>query len=314
MDWYWIVLIVAGGLCLLYLLVAFVIAMGTLKSATRPVAHTLDEARDWQQKYENWDFTDYDQVWKRQPFELDGIQGKLHGEVIYNDAKSDRPKVAVICHGHTWNRINSLKYANIFYAKGYNVVIYDHAYFGLSDGTHTTVGDKERHDLSTVLDYTRSIFGKDALLALHGESMGAATVLLELGIRNDIDFVVADCPFSKTMSYYRELCKKLTHLPSFPIVDIANAMARCKYGYNFRKVNPIEGVKASNVPICFIHGAADTFINPHHSADMYKASANPLSEIHLFDGATHARSHCTDKAKYVQVVSDFIDKVEARVS
>ena len=314
MEWYWIVLIVLGGLCLLYLVLSLVIAKGTLKSATTPVAHTLDEARDWQKQYENWDFTDYDEAWKRQPFELDGVQGKLLGEVIYNDAEQgNRPKVAVICHGHTWNRINSLKYANIFYAKGYNLVIYDHAYFGLSEGNHTTVGDKERYDLNTVLDYTRRLFGDQAIVALHGESMGAATVLLELGIRDDIDFVVADCPFSKTTSYYRELCKQVTHLPSFPIVDIANAMARRKYGYNFHKVNPIDGVRASNTPICFIHGSADTFISPHHSEDMYKASANPLSEIHLFEGATHARSHSTDKAQYIQVVSDFIDKVESQI-
>ena len=312
MEWYWIVLIVLGGLCLLYLVLSLIIAKATLKLATTPVAHTLDEAREWQAKYENWDFTDYDEVWKRQPFELDGVQGKLFGEVIYNDAlQGQRPKVAVICHGHTWNRINSLKYANIFYQKGYNLVIYDHAYFGLSEGSHTTVGDKERHDLNTVLSYTRSLFGEQAIVALHGESMGAATVLLELGVRNDIDFVVADCPFSRTMSYYRELCKQMTHLPSFPIVDLANAMARRKFGYNFHKVNPIDGVQASNTPICFIHGSADKFISPHHSCDMYKASANPLSELHLFDGAAHACSHSTDKVKYVAVVSAFIDKVEA---
>ena len=316
MEWYIILCIVLGGVLVLfglYLILALIVAKMMLKSAATPVAHTLDEARDWQKKYENWDFTDYDEVWRRQPFELDGIQGKLRGEIIYNDnmPQDSRPKVAVICHGHTWNRINSLKYANIFYAKGYNVVIYDHAYFGLSDGTHTTVGDKERYDLNTVLDYTRRLFGDNAILALHGESMGAATVLLELGLRTDIDFVVADCPFSNTMSYYRELCKRLTHLPSFPIVDMANSLAKSKYGYNFTNVSPIDAVKQSKTAICFIHGLADTFIDPHHSRDMLKISANPLSELHLFEGAGHARSHCTNKAMYIAVISNFIDKMEA---
>ena len=316
MEWYFILLIVLGGilvLCGLYVIFSLVVANALLKAATRPVAHTFDEAREWQGKYEHWDFTDYDKVWRKEPFELDGTRGKLRGDVIYNDAaKNDgRPKVAVICHGHTWNRLNSLKYANIFYSKGYNLVIYDHAYFGKSDGTHTTVGDKERYDLSTVLDYTRKVFGEQAIVALHGESMGAATVLLELGVRTDIDFVVADCPFSNTMSYYRELCTHLTHLPSFPIVDFANVLAKRKYGYDFTKVNPIDAVKQSATPICFIHGDADSFIAAHHSEDMCKVSANPLSEIHLFSGAEHACSHCTDKDKYITVVSAFIDKVES---
>ena len=315
MEWYFIVLIVVGSvllLCALVTALSFVIARLTLKSAATPVAHTLEKAREWQQQHENWDFTDYDEHWKRTPFELDGVQGKLRGEVIYNNTtpQGARAKVAVICHGHTWNRINSVKYANIFYNKGYNVVIYDHAYFGLSDGTHTTVGDKERYDLSTVIDYARQLFGEQAILALHGESMGAATVLLELGLRSDVDFVIAVCPFSNTMSYYRELCRHLTHLPSFPIVDMANAMAKRKYGYNFKNVNPIDAVSRCAVPICFIHGAADTFIAPHHSRDMFCVSPTALSQFHLFDGAEHARSHCTDKDKYVAVVSNFIDEVE----
>ena len=319
MEWYWILLIVLGGLVVgvgLYLSLSLLVARGTLKAATTPHPHTFEEARDALTEYEGLDITDYDSVWRKEPFELDGVQGKLRGEVIYNDTAdtSTRTKVAVICHGHTWNRVLSVRYANIFYAKGYNVVIYDHAYFGESEGTHTTIGDKERYDLSTVLDYVRQLFGNDAIVALHGESLGAATVLLELGLRNDIDMVVADCPFSKTMSYYRELCKHLTHLPGFPIVDFSNVMAKRKFNYDFTVVNPIDSVAQSAVPICFIHGKADTFIRPHHSEDMYKVSSNPMSELHLIDNAEHARSFHVDHETYKQIVNDFIDKVEYSLS
>ena len=313
MEWYFILLIVLGGLALLYLLLCIVIAKGTLKAATTPRAFTLDEARAFQAEHEGMEYDDYDANWRKQSFEVDGVQGKIRGEIIFNPTASARQKVAIICHGHTWNRINSLKYAYLFYNKGYNVIIYDHTYFGQSDGKYTTLGLNEKLDLSAVIDFARETFGKDALVALHGESMGAATVLCELGIRSDIDLVVADCPFSNTMKYYRELCTHLTHLPGFPIVDIANVMSKRKYGYDFTKVNPIDGVKATNTPICFIHGKADTFIRPSHSVAMYKVCANPLSELHLVDGAEHARSHCTDKEGYTKIVSDFIDKVEKEI-
>ena len=319
MEWYFILLIVVGSLVALfglYLILSALIAKVTVKAATTPKRHDFDETRVHQGEYENYDYTNYDTKWRKQAFELDGVRGKLRGEVIFNDNvdKSARAKVAVFCHGHTWNRLTSLKYAEIFMDKGYNVVVYDHAYFGVSDGTHTTVGDKERYDLNTVLDYVRGIFGKEAILSLHGESMGAATVLLELGLRDDIDFVVADCPFSNTMSYYRELCKKVTHLPSFPIVDFANIIAKRKYGYDFKQVNPIDAVKSSSAPICFIHGLADDFINSHHSADMSKVSVNPLFELHLVEGAKHAESYKTDKVAYAQIVSNFIDKIEVSLA
>lgn len=314
MEWYFTLLIVLGGLALLYLALCLVIAKGTLRAATTPKAYTLDEARDYQAKHEDMDYTDYDVNWKKQAFELDGVLGKVRGEIIFNPATAKRNKVAIICHGHTWNRINSLKYAYLFYNKGYNVIIYDHAYFGESDGTYTTLGLNEKLDLSAVIDLARETFGRDAIVALHGESMGAATVLCELSVRSDVDFVIADCPFSNTMKYYRELCTHLTHLPGFPIVDFANAMSKRKFGYDFKKVNPIDGVRASTTPVCFIHGKADTFIRPSHSEAMYKASASPLTELHLVDGAEHARSHRTDKALYTKIVNEFIDKIEASLN
>lgn len=312
MEWYWILLIAAGGvvlLALLYTILATIVAKGTLKAATTPVAHTIEEARSFQTEYEGMDYVDYDTVWRKRNFEVDGTRGKLRGEVIFNDAVSDRVKVAIICHGHTWNHITSLKYARIFYAEGFNVVIYDHAYFGLSDGEFTTLGYYERQDLSSVIDYARVLFGEDAFVALHGESMGAVTVLCELSMRSDIDAVIADCAFSDTFLYFRQLCLKATRLPGFPIVDISNIMSKRKFGYDFASVSPIEDVRRSDVPICFIHGAKDRFIRPEHSRNMYAAARNPLSELHLVPNAGHARSYHADNAAYTRIVSDFIRKV-----
>ena len=205
--------------------------------------------------------------------------------------------------------MNSIKYAIVFYKLGFNVVIYDHSYFGESDGKFCTLGYYERYDLSTVIDYAREQFGQDCILALHGESMGAVTVLTELGVRGDIDLVVADCPFSNTLNYYKELFTKLTHLPSFPIVEMTGSIAKRKYGYDYSKCNPIDDVKASNVPVCFIHGKADDYIYPHHSEDMFKMCNNPLSELHLVDNARHACSHMTDPDCYYQIVKSFVEKV-----
>ena len=313
MEWYWIVLIAVSGvlfLFALYTVLCCIIAKALLKAATTPNANAIDFAREYQKEHENISFDTYDNEWNKEDFEVDGVRGKIRGEVIFHKKQSVPAKVVVVCHGHTWNRINSVKYADIFYAKGYNIVIYDHAYFGKSDGEFTSLGDGERHDLNSVLDFVREKFGSDAIVGLHGESMGAATVLLELGLRKDIDFVVADCPFSNTMSYYRQLCVKVTHLPSFPIVDIANSMSKRKFGYDFRNVSPISAVQQSDTPICFIHGTTDTFILPMHSEKMYHASKNPLSELHLVEGAEHARSHVTDKEGYWDIVGNFVDKVE----
>lgn len=310
---YVVTLIVIGvvlGVAALWLVFCAIIAAKTLHGAVHPTAHTYDEARKVQTEVEHVDLDIYDSKWSKRDFELDGLHGKLRGEIILNPADNgERKKVAVICHGYTWNHLISIRYAQIFYSLGFNVVLYDHSYFGMSEGKFCTLGFYERHDLSRVIDYAREQFGQDCIVALHGESMGAVTVLTELGIRNDIDLVVADCPFSNTLNYYSELFTHLTKLPSFPVVEMTGSMAKMKYGYNYAKCNPIDDVAASDVPICFIHGKQDDFIYPHHSEDMYKVCRNPLSELHLVDDAAHACSYTVNSEAYFDIVKNFINKV-----
>lgn len=310
MDWYWILLIVCGCLFSVYVAFCVLAARILLKQATTPVALTFEETRTRQQEIENYDFFNYDNVWKKQKFELSGVHGKIRGEVIFNELFGSSSKVVVICHGHTCNRINALKYADIFYSMGFNVVIYDHGYFGESDGEFTTLGDYERHDLCAVIDYARQIFGRNAFLGLHGESMGAATVLLTLEMRDDVNFAAADCAFSDTMSYYRELCESNRHLPSFPIVDFANLFSIRKFGYDFRRVSPVQSVANTQTPICFIHGKNDKFIFCSHSEKMYGVSKNSLSELHLIENADHAESYHVNPHMYADIISHFVEKVE----
>lgn len=310
---FWVCLGIVLAIVAIWQILCLVIARYILHMACTPKGKTFQEVRDRQTEVEHIDYHDFDNVWNKRPFEVDGYQGKIRGEVVFNSGATTvggKSKVAIICHGHTMNRLNSLKYANIFYDKGYNVIVYDHRYFGDSDGKFCSMGFYERQDLSSVIDYARKTFGQDAFVALHGESMGAVTVLLELGFRSDIDLVVADCPFSDTYAYYRELFEHLFHISSTPIVEYSASMAKTFYKYDFAKCSPISDVKQSNVPICFIHGKADDFIYPHHSVDMYNVCQNSLSELHLVNGAGHARSFLVDNAAYVQTVHNFLNKIE----
>ena len=294
----------------LWLAVCAVIANDMLRRATRPHRHSIQVMRERQLANEHIDLDTYDNVWQKQQFTLNGLHGKLWCEQIINPADNgQRRRVAVICHGHTVNHINAIKYATIFYNMGFSIVTYDQCYFGNSEGNFTTLGYYERHDLSTVLDYTRNTFGQDCVIALHGESMGAVTVLDVLALRSDIDLVIADCPFGTNFGYYCELYTHLTKLPPFPVVEMSKSLAKLKFGYKFDDCNPIDAVKQSNVPICFIHGKDDDLINCHHSVDMYNVCNNPQSELYLVDGARHACSHMVDNKAYADIVKNFVNKV-----
>ena len=97
----------------------------------------------------------------------------------------------------TENKINSVKYARLFERLGFNSVIYDHRRHGDSGGKTTSFGYYEKIDLKAIVDIIREEIGNDALLGIHGESMGAATTILYAGTFDDkADFHIVDCPFS----------------------------------------------------------------------------------------------------------------------
>lgn len=313
MQWYYIVLIALGGVAVLYTLVCVLIAHKLLEVAVHPKRKkaTTDDLVEYLQS-ENPQFSDeiaYYIACTKQPFAVDGVRNaKIYGEVI--PCENFQDKFVVIAHGYGCNMFASVRFIKIFHDLGYSVVIYDHRYCGQSTGNECSMGYYEADDLSCVLDYLRQTFGKDVIIGLHGESMGAVTCLNELSLRCDVDFVVADCPFSDNFRYYYELCYKTTHLWGFPIVDIANVLAKVKYGFGFRQIKPINCVADSNVPVCFIHGTADDFIRPHHSKDMFALANNSLSELHLTEGAKHAQSYEINAKSYTEIVGNFVSKVE----
>ncbi len=57
-----------------------------------------------------------------------------------------------------------------------------------------------------------------------------------------------------------------------------------------------------------MHGAADTLIACSHSEELYRACRDEQSELHLFDGADHAQSIVSDRARYEAVLLAFLKK------
>ena len=281
----------------------FCLTENCLKMIVRPVRHTYEYEREnaIRNGFER-PLLDYENKWKREDFELDCEGTIIRGEIITNpDALN---KVAIICHGHTANRISALKYGDLFYRRGYHLLIYDERSFGKSDGTFCTLGERESEDLSKIIRFTRDRF-KDCFLALHGESMGAATALLVLRYEKP-DLVIADCPFSDSVKLFNEYIVKNLHIPPVLVIPVMAILARIQYRYHIKETSPIESVKNTDVPICFMHGTDDRLIVCDHSKVMYAVCRNPLSQLNLFEHADHSMSIVTDPKRYEQLVDSFI--------
>lgn len=211
----------------------------------------------------------------------------------------------IICHGVTENKVNSARYARMFETLGYNTVIYDHRRHGESGGKTTSYGHYEKFDLQAVVKAVRAQIGADAILGIHGESMGAATTLLYAGTVEDAaSFYISDCAFSSFRALLATIMKNEMKLHTLPF-HIANLFVRVRDGYSVTSIMPIEAVKHIQKPVLFIHSLPDAYIPANMSVDLYNAKQGDKA-LHLFEHGAHAQSFNENRAQYEHVVHDFL--------
>lgn len=214
----------------------------------------------------------------------------------------------VICHGVTENKINSLRFVRMFERLGFNSVVYDHRRHGDSGGKTTSFGFYEKVDLQSIVEAVRERAGKDAVLGIHGESMGAATTLLYAGsIIDDADFYISDCAFSDFEQQVYHIMTQTTPLRTSLAIRFANLFLKLRDGYTLNLVSPIDVIDKIEKPVLFIHSLQDDFILPKMTEDLYEKKQGPKT-LKLFDIGEHAKSFNENSKEYEQVVADFLQE------
>lgn len=215
----------------------------------------------------------------------------------------------IICHGVTENKINSMRFARLFERLGYNSVVYDHRRHGESGGKTTSFGYYEKSDLKMIVQLIREKIGDDAVLGIHGESMGAATTILYAGTYEDttIDFYIVDCPFSDFSEQALHVLRIDKPLRRTMLLRIANLFLKVRDGYTLNLVSPREVIGNIEQPMLFIHGLQDTFILPYMTKELYEAKQGSKM-LKLFEKGGHARSFNRNQTEYEKVVKKFLYK------
>jgi fermentation-respiration switch protein FrsA (DUF1100 family) len=241
-----------------------------------------------------------EEVWLDSPFGY-----KMRGW-FYPNGVSD--KTIILCHGITVNLHHSMKYFQIFYQRGFNVLLYDQRNHGESGGRFTTLGYYEKQDLSAWVDWVFHRVGAHSNIGIHGESMGAATALQHAALDHRIRFYIADCPFSDLTALLHFRLKADYYLPSFPWLSIASLITYLRTKTRFRDVSPIATIKDISAPVLFIHGLEDTYIPPEMSIEMYRQKEG-YKDMLLVEGAKHAKSIVMAPQTYEEKVDAFLKAV-----
>ncbi|NRD80655.1 alpha/beta hydrolase [Bacillus sp. BRMEA1] len=214
----------------------------------------------------------------------------------------------IISHGVTETKINSVKYMNLFLERGFNALIYDHRRHGESGGKTTSFGHYEKFDLKAVVDWLKIEIGHDIILGIHGESMGAATMLLYAGLIEDgADFYIADCPFSDFQQQLAYLIKKDFKLYPRLLLPIGDVILRIRDKYSIRNVSPISVIGNIKHPVLFIHSRKDDFILPTMTKELFEQKNGPKM-LYIAENGLHAQSFNENRVDYERVVDEFLQK------
>jgi uncharacterized protein len=218
-------------------------------------------------------------------------------------------KYMIFAHGVTENKLNSIKYMNLFIKKGFNAIIYDHRRHGKSGGKSTSYGYYEKFDLKAVVDELIHREGEDIYFGIHGESMGAATTLLYGGsVEDRADFYIADCPYS---DFGEQLAYRMSvelKMPARFLLPLVNRTLKFREGYSLKDLSPASVIGNIRKPVLFIHSMEDDYILPKMTEDLFHKKQGPKM-MHLDFRGTHAQSYNEDPEKYDGVVQQFLDEV-----
>ncbi|MGX7348830.1 alpha/beta hydrolase [Dolosicoccus paucivorans] len=214
----------------------------------------------------------------------------------------------IIVHGYQSTEEEALLVAPHFYSKEYNILSIQQRAHGKSEGEYITMGAKESEDL---LNWTQWLIEKEpeSDIVWHGTSMGAATVMMAAPqAPEQVYAIIEDCGYTTAWDIFSSELKLRFNLPSFPVLNMANIVAKARADVNFRQASSIEAVRQSSVPMLFIHGTADDFVPEWMVYDLYDAKEVGLKELYTVPQAGHTEAKFKDGSNYYEKIDQFIEQ------
>lgn len=251
----------------------------------------------------------------KQPVSITSFDGlNLHGWLFDPDCVNPLPHLyAICCHGYTGEPAEMAKWAHRFAKLGFTVLVPAQRAHELSEGRYVGMGWLERNDL---LAWIHLIVESDpdARILLHGNSMGATTVMMAAGdprLPRNVVSAIGDSGYASVRMQFIDSARSMFHLPKLlaaMCVDAAGLVCKYRAGFDFSDASCVEQLKHTTIPMLFIHGAADTFVSPRFLDMNYGACSSLDREKLLVPDADHVMSSAVAPDVYWSKVEGFVKR------
>lgn len=269
--------------------------------------------KDFSEERQIWFETEYhkmDRELFEQPYERwerSNPQGKRLVARFFEGASTER--IMLVNHGYHASCISMYKYLSMLQELGFSVLMPDHQAHGESEGRFITYGALESEDCIDWLKELKSRYPQ-ARLSVLGESMGGAITLLIAEKYPELDFAVADCPYSDCREILRYTGKRSYHFPDF-LLPLVAVFFRLLCGCSMKEASPISHLHQLNVATLLVHGDADKVVPVTMSREM--AAMNENICYWELAGQPHAHVVVDYGQEYKEKIAELMSRSEVKL-
>jgi alpha/beta superfamily hydrolase len=187
---------------------------------------------------------------------MDSIMVYMHGQSRHND--------------YYWTRASLL--ANTGSKHKYGVLMIDYRGYGMSEGSCTEMGMIE--DMDAAIDWLISHGANQEKTFYYGFSLGAIPAIDRAAYRSD--FIPAKLIIESPLASVAYLTQSSTVINVNPKFVTTLEM------------NNAEKIKAVTMPLMWLHGVEDTYVNISNGELIYSNHGGIYKEAHRIEGSDHA--------------------------
>jgi esterase/lipase len=233
----------------------------------------------------------------------DGL--KINAWVSGNNKKN----IVILLAGIGGNSSSMTERAALYLEKGFSVLLPDLRATGKSEGDIISFGWNERLDLLSCFRYLKSIGYEN--IAVHGCSLGAATIAYSLDSINNYSFVVMESSYDNIDHAFahRTFDSGFNRILFWP----AYFFTELKIGTNADQLSPLNNVHLYSGPVLYLSGDKEKQIRLEEMQNIFNSIGSTKKTLHIFKGAEHEDFLRFDSISYKNVLSDFIQSMPNRL-
>ncbi len=192
-------------------------------------------------------------------------------------SKGDPERPAfVIVHGLGDSLESYLEHARPIRQRGNTVLLVDLRGHGGSQGALTTLGGREKADVTAAMEELRKRDLARSGIVLMGHSMGAVAVLLAAADVKDVRGVIVEAPYDTYRNTVAHHAKLLYGLPSWvPIIPLAIAVTEWRAGFRADDVDAVAAARRIDAPLFAIVDGNDPRMTEEIVRHVYDAHPGP---------------------------------------